>query len=1084
VTTPSRPRTAAVRHLTTPSLRLALGLAEMLMPRQTYDGDPAVDPRDARYLLSGQLGIWDRWRNDLTTEHLTAIDQLIAWRPRRLATEGGFRISFNAHMRNNRSPRYEPLGDLLRVRDGIAISDLIAQALAELQRGATAMPVPPQAQPGGNYSSSLFLPGTNRDEFRRNTYQIPDVATEDQPITLIPAPTPQQLKVDFDALRTTAIRIDKARAGTDTFSLAASLDSFRLHLRNPQGQPASTLNVTAGPLQMLIAPTGSGKSVLTRVAATQWADAGHTVLLLTPNVESTLELVADIRSDLQALGLDYGVAALMSSRRLIEIAEHRSDDAPDDQARARWTWNEIGYSCLLPNEEGTPWQPGQEPCTDLQAIGEDGRHRCPFINVCEKWEPWRQAAGPAKIIVTNHAYFQQGSVPIPTVVDGTTHGRLSAQRFLLQRAGIVVIDEVDAFQAHAVALSGRTLVLASREAQDLLLAKLDIQRKEQVHSGHVPADLELDFQRSINRLNFLSERYLSAVVNNFIDPQDPFGSRTSRLHLPRRWDNLLACRLFGLDENDERPTDEQLELFHSLFTVNEPENLPAEWAPLRAQLRLVVSDHPDADRMDQRRQDVLDAVTLIAMSSNSGDQDSDEPQRPEVDLLQTAHLLLRRAFLGELKESLAELEHLLPLMRDSGMRLADDIEAALDRGSTWQATPEGPMGRAVFGFAVTGDPDDPSDRRLNAEILSGDPHAYTADLGSTTAAALTGSPRIVLGLSATAYLPGAPTNHVYGQVIAHYPDSTDTGTGQLTVTNASTNDRDTNRGITVSGAARNRKRQLLDSIGAGLWQQHLEPRLEALRQHHDPARQARARVLLVTNSYEQAIDLTRGLINGGAQRSRIAVAIPAAGNHHLQIPDDVLALPATRLQTFPETGRDVLISPFARVARGLNIVVDRYSALDSIWVCVRPLKLIDEPAALVAHTGARARRNRSQSTDPRQELDARHQIAANHLETINRSNPAFGRLPANVRTAIFADILADLIQLAGRARRGGTDTTLHLVDNAFHRGGAAPGSDFPNLIRALHKEWSELGVLDQVTTLYGSTIDAVFAFAGLSDRNQ
>jgi hypothetical protein len=1078
-----------VRHLTTPSLRLALGLAEMLLPRETYDGSPAVDPQDARYLLSGQLGVWERWRDDLATEHLAAIDRLIALRPRRLATEGGFRISFDAHMRNNRSPRYDPLGDLLRVRDGVPVNDLIVQAVEELENAATPMPVPPQAEPGETYTSSVFLPGANRDEFRRNTYRIPILTNSYPPVPVQPAAAPQQLTIDLDDLRALASRIDKSRSGDDTFSLADSLDSFTRHLRDPYGEPISALNLLAGPLQTMIAPTGSGKSVLTRVAATHWAQAGHTVLLLTPDVESTLELVADIRADLQALDLDHGVVALLSSRRLIDVAERRSNDAPTDSERARWTWNELGYSCLLPNDEGAPWQPGQEPCTDLQRIGEDGRHRCPLIGVCEKWEPWRRAAGTAKIIVTNHAYFQQGSVPIPTVFDDVTHGRVSAQQFLLRRADVVVIDEVDAFQAHAVALSGRTLVLASRETRPLLLSKLDDQRKEQVHSRHVPADLELDFHRAISRLEFLSERYLTAVVNNFIDPQDPLGFRNARLHLPRRWDNLLACRLFGLDENEERPSDDQLEQFRSLFTVTEPDVMPEGWALLRRQLRLVVSDHPDADRMDQRRQDVLDAVVAIAAfnaseSTNETTSEADDFERPPVDHLQTAHLLLRRAFLGDLQQGLAELEHLLPLMRDSGMRLADDVEAALDRGSTWQATPEGPMGRAVFGFAVTGDPNDPSDRRLNAEILSGDPHAYTADLGSTTAAALTGHPRIVLGLSATAYLPGAPTNHVYGQVIGHYPDDANTGTGRLTVSNASINDRITNRGITISGAARNRKRELLDSIGAGLWEQLLEPRLETLHQHPDPDRRSRARVLLVTNSYEQAVDLARGLINGGAQRNRIAVAVPAAQAHHLQIPDDVLALPATRLRTFPDTGRDVLISPFARVARGLNIVVGRRSALDSIWVCVRPLKLIDEPAALVAHTGARARRNRQPSTDPRRELDYRHDTAAKHLEQINRSNPAFGRLPANVRTAIFADILADLIQLAGRARRGGTDTTLHLVDNAFHRGGAAPGSDFPTLIRALHQDWYDTGVLEHVTAIYGHTLDAFLTFAGITDRTR
>jgi hypothetical protein len=173
----------------------------------------------------------------------------------------------------------------------------------------------------------------------------------------------------------------------------------------------------------------------------------------------------------------------------------------------------------------------------------------------------------------------------------------------------------------------------------------------------------------------------------------------------------------------------------------------------------------------------------------------------------------------------------------------------------------------------------------------------------------------------------------------------------------------------------------------------------------------------------------------------------------------------------------VLISPFSRVARGLNIVVESRSALDSIWVCVRPIRLIDEPSALVAHTGAHARLRRNASDNPATELAQRHHLAATHLERINRSNPAFSRLPKDVRTAVFADVFVDLDQLIGRARRGGTDTTLYLVDNAFHAGGSAPGSDFDSLYRNLHALWAELGVLDAVRAIYGTTLDSFTIFA-------
>ena len=146
---------------------------------------------------------------------------------------------------------------------------------------------------------------------------------------------------------------------------------------------------------------------------------------------------------------------------------------------------------------------------------------------------------------------------------------------------------------------------------------------------------------------------------------------------------------------------------------------------------------------------------------------------------------------------------------------------------------------------------------------------------------------------------------------------------------------------------------------------------------------------------------------------------------------------------------------------------------------MRPIKLIDDPSALVAHTGAHARLGRQPQANPADELAARHQLAADHLEYINRANPAFSRLPKDVRVAIFADILTDLIQLVGRARRGGTDTTLFLVDNAFNPYGAAPGSDCASLFRHLHKSWADAGTLDVVTEIFGTTLESFARFAGL-----
>jgi len=1066
----ARRRTNADEQLTPHALQAALALAEICFPRAGDSGEPMIDPRDARFFLSGQMGTWSQWRGGLLAAHVASVDTLLRYRPRRLGKESGFRLSLESRLPRGLLPRYEPSeAGFLRVVGGVPAEEVLTEALDALEAaGRGRRRVPEAARGGQQYVAAVFLNGPDgRQEFRRNSYWIPDVEVAQEPLRLARGSAPEQLTLNHSALLDTAKRIDEA--GDHGFSLRNQLEFFLDGLRGP-GPGTASLQMTAGALNLLVAPTGTGKSVLTRVAASELAQHGKVVVIIVPDVETTLSLVRDVRADASALGVDIEVAALLSPRRLIEVARRRSDDAIDAE-QARWTWAELGYSCLLPIEDGPDWQPGQEPCTDLTVAGEEeGRYRCPFISVCEKWRPWRIAAETARVIVTNHAYFQKGSVPIPVSINGHTHGRVSVQEFLLTRADVVVIDEIDAFQAHAVRESGRTLVLARRDEGELLLEQLNKQRQQQVRAGTVPRELELDFQRILKRLDYLPERYLSAVVNGLIDPGDPVGGMPARLHLPRRWDNLLACRMFGLDELTERPEEEQLDLFGALFKPAErTEPLPQGWDELRQLLRLVVSQAPAADRIEQIR----DQLTQLLAGLNDGAGVPDPGH--------TAQLLLRRAFLDEIQQDLASLERLLPLMRDSGMRLADDVETALDRGSTWHATPEGPIGRSVFGFAVTGDVSDQADRTLSAEIIAGDPHAYTAELGVTTAAALAGAPRIVLGLSATAFLPGAPTFHVHSPVRWYFPDRADTGTGKVTIRNAAVSGAD-GHGIVFSGSDRRKKPQVMRDLGSRLWEQLLEDHLEELHQHADPARRQRARVLLVTNSYKQGVDLCRGLIKAGARRSRICLAVPATvdatSGAGLEIPDDVNVLPANRLRDFPGiAGADVLISPFARVARGLNIVVEDQSALDSIWVCVRPVRLINDPSALVAHTGARSRLGRKPSDDPAGELEARHHLAALHLEHINRANPEFSRLPKDVRTAVFADIFADLNQLAGRARRGGTDTTLYLVDNAFHAGGAAAGSDFASLFRSLRALWASNGDLPTVQEIFGTTLDSFANFA-------
>ena len=85
-----------------------------------------------------------------------------------------------------------------------------------------------------------------------------------------------------------------------------------------------------------------------------------------------------------------------------------------------------------------------------------------------------------------------------------------------------------------------------------------------------------------------------------------------------------------------------------------------------------------------------------------------------------------------------------------------------------------------------------------------------------------------------------------------------------------------------------------------------------------------------------------------------------------------------------------------------------------------------------------------------------------------------------MQLAIAAQTLNGLIQLAGRARRGGAIGEIHLVDYAFLDSRAE--SDLPSLIRRLRQQWARDGHLRRIERLYGQTIQSIFSFADSRER--
>jgi hypothetical protein len=528
--------------------------------------------------------------------------------------------------------------------------------------------------------------------------------------------------------------------------------------------------------------------------------------------------------------------------------------------------------------------------------------------------------------------------------------------------------------------------------------------------------------------------------------------------LPGRHDPVLALRLAGrTDDQTASPED-----FELLYSLDDPAALGTASDLVRAGqvLANLVANADGADKLPLVQAELIEILA---------------PRIPDrKKRANTVDLLLHRAYLRAITRAVQRLSAQVGELRDVGVTSGSDVEDGLGRLIAWQLSPSGLLGETRMAFSVPlpgeadGDPD------LSVRAIGGDPHEYVAELGRALALSLTGERRPVLGVSATAYLPGAATTHIHRPVayaVCDDPAAPVTLALRHVINNAGAP-------IRLSGLSARERDEALAAMGAGLWVQHLDAHLTELR---SAGRIGRARVLVVANSYAQLADLADGMIGAGCAPERIALAVPddETARRAVATPSRITTVQMSRFAAIVAAHGDcdVLLAPLSRVARGLNLVTeDGRSALSSIWLAIRPVPLVDDPDRLVAHAGAYARRTVPPQPDFAGALRERREAADRHLRLILNSPPAFGRLPLDVRVDLTASVLGDLVQLVGRARRGDTDAELNLVDAAF-LGGVGGHDGWPALIAALRNRWQQAGELPILQRLYGGTLGAVLAIS-------
>lgn len=883
----------------------------------------------------------------------------------------------------------------------------------------------------GRGGEGYTIPADRLPEPLRNTPAMP------------PRAAGEAVTVDPESLRSLADRIDAGLPGPPLYgpvACAGFLKGLKSedHDHHPGTIPAGT--------SQLVAPTGSGKSVFMRLQALEAAGRGTPVALVVPDIATVWRETRRLEQAARAAGCDLRIAPLSGIHGFSRHLPARLADAGTGPEEAQELLSRFGHACLLQAyATGTRSTWGEEPCTQLRQIDPEGNpdHRarpvdCPFADQCDRYRPFRDALG-ADILVLNHHAFLFGRSHRPVVDHENIHRRPSLRELVLWQAGLVVIDEVDSLQASLGNGQTHHEPLSSRRGQvsDLmeLAHRMEASRPDPAESPGQPRSLDA-LRTALSTITREAESLAEAVDNQAL----PWPARDGVS--PRGMDARLARDLFG--EGDE----ERLRL-QDLFQARDPDSpLPAAFEPLRNRLHML-------GRGAREGTDLAEEIAWIHQFL-----DENPPARSERSTARIAADLVRRAVLTLVDDAYHELTK----------ALTDSTTAFLDAGGQalaerfrnripWSLSPSGPLGTYLRDYRMQ---QQPGIRAvLESRFLAGDPHGEIAELGGLVSETLTGVPRAVLGLSATGHFPGSPSADVLVPLWAYLPD--DSRRVQIRAAPVD---------VRISGRPTEQRPKAVRDATRALWSRILERHLDELQR--DPEEADRRRALVVTNSYND--------MQQAAEELRHLVAGRASIHHVTRTGEEDGAFTTATVERFGTVSEPaILVAPFAVIARGLNITLPHAperSAIGSIFLLTRPVQIFHEPARILRHLSYRARRDpvRGHAT-PNEAIEAESRRARANWSRIQEADPRFSRGPAELRLEMVCDTLAELIQLAGRARRGGTPARLYLVDEAFEGGGTAETS-WQGLIGALLERWQQHHELHGMEQLHGAVVHALADYAG------
>lgn len=1023
---------------------VALGLVLLLLPEPHRLGD-------AQLFSHGRLHLWPKWR-DLRRDHESLVDRFIRARPESLVELPILQRAI-ASCLDSRADFLAEAGDRFwersfRLVSGRPVEERIQSWLRSLEKTAKRRC---RSAPSGASVPVLALRGDN------HSYLIPRRhlgSLQPLKLAICTADATPSTPLEEGRLLELARRIDSTKHSSIPYEKVA-IEGF---LRNLKANGKQVTSIGSG-TGLVVAPTGRGKSVFARLLAIDQAIQGKRTTMVVPTIGDAWKEALRIERTAEAIGAELRTTTVSSWRGIPRNLAAHLERPPKVDPDGMWAIKHIGYACRLNayhSGPSKPPSPGQEPCNRLRVADDKSEkpHMCPYALECGRFSGFKGAES-ASILIANHHAFLSARVPIPTSVDGGALEAISVSELALRTSHLVIIDEIDGFQQLVIGANSRSLVLSSSGSLSLIYNLLNAGESFRVSESRAAGRLRFDMSRSA-LLNIIkvAERFSELCDAGYT--QWPFrGKMTWREGV----DGWLAGKLFP-------GSGDALDQVRALYQENK---LPEEHTEaLRVALRYVSGVE---ENVNLQIDDVLIKIATalenwvaIRTETSSVRHIRQKTKKRIIDRL------VLRAVLNQLDSELRRLRSELPKLDALGVPFAGELLDRLLGYAPWSPSPTGPLDRRLFGYTFSDGEN--SLGTLETRALGGDPHGFVAEMGGLVSRATTGHSRTVLGFSATCRFRGSPKADIDAPVV-----------GALTDDDRNVNVIGAEVDIRISGVSDPVER--LNATGRAsrqLWPtlaSYLDRKLGGTIEE-----QARARALIVTLSYAEAERVAYELSATAARtQSTIRYLVPKAEDAY----NKPNALPLARVEEFGSIRAPaVLVGPLVTLARGHNIVQREgngigKSAISGIFVMTRPIPPASEAKRFLAHISYKSRlapvewRGSAYTS-----IQSERRRARGLIRNLQRNQGTFRQMNPELRREVVCDMLVDLAQLAGRARRGRTPVDLVFVDAAFRDELAA----WKELVHDVLQWWSDNAWLPEMVNLHGAYIHGLARYAGFPIKKE